>query len=105
MDTEDGTLNDLAGFREASRRFASMKEAMKVNYLMLVKAYIHGNTALCLEKVHSLQLPNDLTNFEIISVAIDSLDVFSKKFVNDIVVTFGAVLATGVLVILLITIY
>ena len=102
MDTEDGVLNDLATFQEASRKFTNMKDSMKVKYSMLVETYTPCNTTLSLDEVGSSLLPSDLTDegfnaywlvyilftnhFEMISTAIVPLDAFSKKFVNDIVV-------------------
>ena len=69
---------------------------------MLVETNIPCNTTLSLDEVGSSLLPSDLTDegfnaywlvyilftnhFEIISTAVVPLDVFSKKFVNDIVV-------------------
>ena len=86
MDTKDGNLSDLATFQEASRRFTSMKESMKVKYSMLFERHIPCNMTLCLDKVGSVLLPSDLTDegfnaywlvyilftnhFEIISIAL-----------------------------------
>ena len=102
MDNENGTLNDLATFQAASHRFFSMKDSMKVKYSMLFKTYRASSSTLCFDEVGSSLLPSDVTDknfnaywlvyilftnhFEIISLAIASLDVFSNTFVNDIVV-------------------
>ena len=95
-------MSDLATFQEASRRFSGMKDSMKEKYSMLFETYRTSSTTLRLDEVGSSLLPSDVTDedfnaywlvyrlftnhFEIISFAIASLDVVSKKFVNDIVV-------------------
>ena len=99
---EDGALSNLATFQEELRKFFSMEDSKNVKYSMLFEACITCSTILCLDEVGALLLPNDTTDeafnaywlvyilftnyFEIISIAIASLDVFLKKFVNDIVV-------------------
>ena len=102
MGNEDGTLGDLATFQEVLRKFFSMKDSMKVKYSTLFEAYIPCSTTLRLDEVGASLLPSDVTDedfnaywlvyilftnrFEIIPIAIASLDVFSKNFVIDIVV-------------------
>ena len=102
MENEDGILSDLATFQEALRKCFSMEGSMNVKYSMLFETYRISSTTLCLDEVASSLLPSHVTDedfnaywlvcilftnhFEIISIAIASLDVFSKKFVNDIVV-------------------
>ena len=102
MDNEDGTLSDLATFQEALRKYFSMEDSMNVKYSMLFETYRTCSTTYRLDEVGASLLPSDVTNedfnaywlvyilftnhFEIISIAIASLDAFSKKFVNDIVV-------------------
>ena len=102
MDNEDRTSRDLATFQEALRKFFSMEDSMSVKYSMLFETYRTSSTTLRLDEVGSSLRPSDVTDddfnaywlvyilftnhFEIISIVIASLDVFSKKFVNDIVV-------------------
>ena len=87
MDNEDGTLSDHATFQAVSRRFFSMK----VKYSMLFETYIFCSTTLRLDEVGASLLPSDVTDedfnaywlvyilftnhFEILSIAIASLDV------------------------------
>ena len=75
---------------------------MNVKYSMLFETYRTSSTTLRLDEVGISLLQNDVTDedfnaywlvyilfinhFEIMSIAIASMDVLSKKFVNDIVV-------------------
>ena len=102
MDNEDRTSSELATFQEALFKFFSMEESMNVKYSMLFETYSYSSMTIRLDEVGSSLLPSAVTDedfnaywlvymvftnhFEIKSIAIALLDVFSKKFVNDIVV-------------------